>query len=712
MARHALLIGMSEFADKRLARLNAPTNDILALRGLLQDNARGGFDSVALSLNDDFVAMRDHLSRFFHDRAPDDLLLLYYSGHGILGRGNRLYLATTGSNLDVPRNRSIAAQEIREFIEECRAERQIVILDCCHSGAFAEHAKAAVPPPAVTAETFARADAGLYVLTAADALQFAYDGADLRLGDAAANSLSQFTSWLVEGLEKGEAAPDDEQITIDALYRYLFRRARTAGAAATPQRFVQGGVGDLVISHNPLAGAARIDPAIAAALESADRLTRLGAVTDLALQIREGTPAAARPARLALERHLPHERDYAVRAVITTAVQEAALGQAEEAQQRVEIVRPAEEEKPRAPAARPAEGEKRQAEPLPKMEKRRGEAQERWAGVLRGHQGPVCSVAGLPDGWRALSASDDKTIRLWDLKSGAEVRRFEGHEGAVKSVAVLPDGRRAVSGADDGTMRLWDLETGAELRRLRHPKAGSGFEVLPAEVRSVAVLPDGRRALSGCDDRMRLWDLELGAELRQFACPAKGITNRLFKVSFESFATVAALPDGRRALSGTSDGTMRLWDLETEAELRQFIVDVGIGKWLGAAEWHVVPISDRHRALTCRGGPARLWDLDTGSELGRFGKDICVIAALQDGRRALSGSGLRGISGSRDFVLRLWDLASGAELGRLEGHTDTVGAISVLPDGRRALSGSDDGTVRLWDIETLIGASPDGSHAM
>ena len=201
MARHALLIGVSEFADDRLARLNAPINDVLALRGILQDNSRGGFDSVELSLNDDFVRMRDHLSRFFNDRAPDDLLLLYYSGHGILGRGNRLFLATTGSNLDRPRDRSISAKEIRDFIEECRAERQIIILDCCHSGAFAEHAKAAAPPPAVTGDTFSGADAGLYVLTAADALQFAWDGADLRSGN---DDGGLFTIHLVAGRRAGK----------------------------------------------------------------------------------------------------------------------------------------------------------------------------------------------------------------------------------------------------------------------------------------------------------------------------------------------------------------------------------------------------------------------------------------------------------------------------------------------------------------------------
>src|SRR2546429_538169 len=115
MASYALLIGVSEFADQRLARLNAPKNDVLALREILQDPSCGVFDHVELSLNDEYLKTRDDISRFTDKRSPDDLLLLYYSGHGILSRGNRLYLATAGSNLDLPRDRSLAAEEIREF---------------------------------------------------------------------------------------------------------------------------------------------------------------------------------------------------------------------------------------------------------------------------------------------------------------------------------------------------------------------------------------------------------------------------------------------------------------------------------------------------------------------------------------------------------------------------------------------------------------------
>jgi hypothetical protein len=363
MARHALLIGVSDFADERLARLNAPVNDVTALHGILQDGTRGNFATVELSLNEDFLAIRDRLSRFFHDRAPDDLLLLYYSGHGILGRGNRLFLASNGSNLDTPRSRSISAQEIRDLIEESRAQRQIVVLDCCHSGAFAEHAKTGAAAPAVTAETFSASDAGLYVLTAADALQFAWDGAELRSGDQAVNGFSRFTSWLVDGLEKGEAAPDDEQITMDGLYRYLIRRARSEGSAATPQRFVQGGVGDLVISANPLAGSSQIDPAVLSALEADEFRMRLGAVAELALPIEEGNAPQSRAARLLLQRHLQRERDYQVRRAIVRA-----LASPEEPQ-RAEAERKTEEDSLRAGSIRPRAQDKQEARVAPHQQR-------------------------------------------------------------------------------------------------------------------------------------------------------------------------------------------------------------------------------------------------------------------------------------------------------------------------------------------------------
>jgi WD40 repeat protein len=78
-------------------------------------------------------------------------------------------------------------------------------------------------------------------------------------------------------------------------------------------------------------------------------------------------------------------------------------------------------------------------------------------------------------------------LRLWDLETGVELRRFEGHEDIITSMTVLTDGRRALSGSEDRTLRLWDLDTGAELRR---------FEGDGSRITCMTVLADGRRALS------------------------------------------------------------------------------------------------------------------------------------------------------------------------------------------------------------------------
>jgi WD40 repeat protein len=128
--------------------------------------------------------------------------------------------------------------------------------------------------------------------------------------------------------------------------------------------------------------------------------------------------------------------------------------------------------------------------------------------TLTGHEGWVNAVAVLPDGRHAVSASSDRTLKVWSLVSGTEVRTLSGHDGSVAAVAVTPDGRYVISGSSDRTVRLWDVATGLEVSRYEKHTQG---------VTAVAITPDGRYAVSGGQDGMvRIWELTSGFEVAMF----------------------------------------------------------------------------------------------------------------------------------------------------------------------------------------------------
>jgi len=104
-----------------------------------------------------------------------------------------------------------------------------------------------------------------------------------------------------------------------------------------------------------------------------------------------------------------------------------------------------------------------------------------------GHSSDVQSVAFSPDGRLALSGSSDKTMKLWEVATGREIRTFKGHSSSASTVAFSPDGKLALSGSFDNTMKLWELATGREVRT---------FKGHSSSIESVAFSPDGKLALS------------------------------------------------------------------------------------------------------------------------------------------------------------------------------------------------------------------------
>jgi len=120
--------------------------------------------------------------------------------------------------------------------------------------------------------------------------------------------------------------------------------------------------------------------------------------------------------------------------------------------------------------------------------------------TFKGHRSSVWSVSFSPDGRYVLSGSWDKTLKLWDVKTGKCIRTFKGHKHGVLSVSFSPDGRYVLSGSWDKTLKLWDVKTGKCIRTFEGHKHG---------VLSVSFSPDGRYVLSGSKDKtLKLWSLE------------------------------------------------------------------------------------------------------------------------------------------------------------------------------------------------------------
>jgi formylglycine-generating enzyme required for sulfatase activity/uncharacterized caspase-like protein len=296
--RLALIVANSDFRDPQLARLNTPLRDAEALAEVLADPAIGAFD-VTLLVDEAEAMVRRQVTRLYQRRRPDDLLLLYYSGHGIRDDQGDLYLATHNTEMDLVGGTALEAAFVRTRIDKSRSRRKVVILDCCHSGAFAG-GKSGLGDSVGTQDIFG--GYGRVILTASDALELAWEGGEW-LG-AGAQHLSVFTHFLVEGLRTGAADRNgDGQIDLDELYDYAYERVVGSGRASqTPHKWAERMRGRIVIARNPHPRESGLPPGLQRAVESREVWTRTGAVNGLEHMLRAGAGEAVDAARAALAR--------------------------------------------------------------------------------------------------------------------------------------------------------------------------------------------------------------------------------------------------------------------------------------------------------------------------------------------------------------------------------------------------------------------------
>ena len=267
--------------------------------------------------------------------------------------------------------------------------------------------------------------------------------------------------------------------------------------------------------------------------------------------------------------------------------------------------------------------------------------------VLTGHQGPVNSAAFNPDGSRIVTASGDKTARVWDAATGKAIAVLNGHDGPLRSPGFSRNGWRIVT-VDDKTARLWDATTWREIAALNGHDAPVPTAAFGPFVFGViaAFSPDGTRVVTAADDNIaRVWDAATGHAIAVL----KGHNGPILSAAFS--------PDGTRVVTSSLDTTMRLWNATTGRELA---------------------VSRGDYALAFR-SEGHLGSIDPS---------------------AFSPDGTRVVMASENNTARILDATTWRDIAILSGHS-----AAFNPDSRRVVTASDDGTVRIWDV----GAIPKGN---
>lgn len=232
MAKVALLIGVSEY-EPGLNPLPAAVRDIEAMQRVLQDPEMGHFDRVKTLANPDPQTMHYEIEILFSEASKDDLVLLFFSGHGIKDDAGNLHFATRKTRKNekgnLIRSTAVSAYSVRETMNNSRARRQAIILDCCFSGAF-EAALLAKDDGSIDLQTQLGAE-GRVVLTSSSSTQYSFEqqGVDLSL----------YTRYLVEGIETGAGdCNSDGWVSMLELHEYASSKVQETAPNMTPKIIV------------------------------------------------------------------------------------------------------------------------------------------------------------------------------------------------------------------------------------------------------------------------------------------------------------------------------------------------------------------------------------------------------------------------------------------------------------------------------------------
>ena len=329
------------------------------------------------------------------------------------------------------------------------------------------------------------------------------------------------------------------------------------------------------------------------------------------------------------------------------------------------------------------------------------------------HEGSVISAAFSHDGRYIVTVSSDKTARVWDAKSGEPVTEPLEHKDVVYSATFSPDGKYIVTVSDDNTARVWDAKSRIPATKpLEHKN----------DVNSAAFSPDGKYIVTASDDNTaRVWDAESGKQVTEPLEHEDVVNSALFS------------PDGKYIVTTSYNNTARVWDAKTGKLLTEPLKKIGVtpatfssdGRYILTAsksnnktvivytnkrESAAEPLKHKSSVNSAAFSPdgryivtaswdntARVWDAKSGEPVTEpLEHEDVVNSAL------FSPDGKYIVTTSYDNTARVWDAKSGIPVTKPLEHKNYVNSAAFSPDGKYIVTASDDNTARVWDAKNGI----------
>jgi hypothetical protein len=285
--------------------------------------------------------------------------------------------------------------------------------------------------------------------------------------------------------------------------------------------------------------------------------------------------------------------------------------------------------------------------------------------------GWVAAVAFNANSDQLATASSDHIARVFDAKSGKELKAFKGHDNIVAAVQFHPDGALLATGSYDHSAAIWDVSTGA----IRHRLTGHKGAVM-----AVAFSPDKKLlASAGLDGVIKLWNVSSGSLVATLVGHKSWVNSLAFH------------PASAWLASGSSDGTIQIWSLKTHEPMQTLVAT--------NAEVRSIAVSSSgtHLASGLRYGKVKVWTTsDWQEQLSLPGKgDLCAVTFSPTGKQLVATEG----DWNRGGYIKVYDLADGKLAARYQ-HTGEVLSVAISPDGQSLAAGAADKRVRVWKLNS------------